>query len=193
MRDGLEVTRQSAKAAQDSADAAKLGADAAIKSADVAVRQTAIITNRERPWIVVAPSAPEDWPRITMKFFSFRIKWTAMNVGSSPAFLTKLYVAVCVADFPVPNSQLQYREPGSFAEFIVPPKGEYVNEISAELMGTEIEGVLNNRKCIMFYGFVDYRGPFSGPHKTRFCCYWTEKDGAAKFYPVGPPATIEYT
>jgi hypothetical protein len=193
MRDGLEINRQSAKAAQDSADAAKLGAEAAKISADAALTQAKIMESRERPWMTVIPNNPEDWPVKGEQSFRFRFKWAAKNIGSSPAFLTRLSVEAEASFFPPPDWQPMYPDEGTFSEFIIPPNGMQDNRKTIDLTADEVERYLSGQGTIVFYGIIDYHGPFSGPHRTRFYCYWGGRENVKRLSLVGPPKTVEYT
>lgn len=181
MNEGLKVTRQSTKAAQDSANAALI--------------QAKIMESRERPWIMVIPDNPESgYPVGGTQPFPFQFKWLAKNVGSSPAFLTELYVTAGMGDLPIPNQELPYRKnPEAFAKFILPPDGAHESRARMRLSPEEIEGYVSGQKCIVFYGLIKYDDARGDPHRTRFCCYWEKQTGANRFHPVGPPNTVEYT
>jgi hypothetical protein len=116
MEVGLEITRDSADAAQQAAAAAKEAADAATRSVNFAVQM-------ERPRIQVVPGTPKEWPPIGLET-QFLCKWAATNIGRSPAFLTRIYATTEVMTFPGPDQQPSYKELSPFAEFAAPSNGK---------------------------------------------------------------------
>ena len=156
-------------------------------------RQADIARNQDRPWIMVIPDNPEGWPSDKVRSSAFQFLWTAHNAGKSPAFLTKLWVAVIVAPYPVPDKRPDYREPDGFAEFIIPPNGKHTSKAGKTLTESDVASIKEGKTCIMFYGFIHYRDTFNITHRTRFCSYWYQRGELREFSPVGPRSYIEYT
>ncbi|MBI4527990.1 MAG: hypothetical protein HY695_29700 [Deltaproteobacteria bacterium] len=151
-------------------------------------RATRKLADLERPWIMIEA----DWPNAS--FGQQRIKWSAMNAGKSPAFVTRLRVKAEPLPYKLPNKRPQYPDADPFAEFIIAPNGgrhssEYLFVVDAGRMAEYHSGT----KCIAFYGRIDYHDSSKKAHVTRFCVYWFQQNNVPLFSPIGPPDWIEYT
>ena len=60
-------------------------------------------------------------------------------------------------------------------------------------LASEGDCFMNGQSALVFYGAVNYRGPFSGPHHTYFYTCWEWRNGRLMFSPVGPAGSIDYT
>ena len=156
-------------------------------------RATRKLADLERPWIMIEA----DWPIVSGRYEMLgqnHIKWSAINAGRSPAFITRLSVKAEPVPYKLPDKRPQYPDADPFAEFIIAPNGgrhssEYLFVVDAGRMAEYHSGT----KCIAFYGRIDYHDASKKPHVTRFCVYWVQQNNMHSFSPVGPPDWIEYT
>jgi hypothetical protein len=155
--------------------------------------QWRVLRTQDRPWIMVTPDKPEGWPSADSGSCTFRLRWSAENVGKSPAFLTQLWANVVVLPYPVPYRRMDYGEDRDFAEFIIPPNGKHCHEEDRILSESEVIAIQTGEKCLLFYGRVYYRDTFKVIHLTRFCSYWIQEGEKVHFSPVGPPSYMRYT
>jgi type IV secretory pathway VirB10-like protein len=177
MREGLGLTRQTAQTAKDSAETAS--------------RQTEIMANRDRAWIMVKPDGePKEDPNKLP--WGYEIKWSAINVGGTPAFLSELFVDVDIIQMPIPDSRPDYSASRPFAKFIIPPNGRHSSKVSKTFSPTMQGAYFRGDSCVVLYGMVKYQDAI-GKHISRFCCYWHVRGGDSFYEPVGPPDWIEYT
>lgn len=151
-------------------------------------RATRKLADLERPWIMVEA----DWP--TDASTQQRIKWSAVNAGRSPVFITRLSVKAEPLPYKLPEKRPKYPDAEPFAEFVIAPNGgkhssEYLFVVDAGRKAEYFKGAT----CIAFYGRIDYRDSSKKPHVTRFCVYWFQQNNVPLFSPVGPPDWIEYT
>lgn len=183
MRRGLRLTR--------------IAADAAKAAANTATRQTMILEDGQRPWIMVQV---DDWgsPDIHDASLGFGgvIKWSAINVGHSPAFLTDLVITSDVFAYPLPEKHPEDANPKQFAKFIIPPAGKHSSmnrALPTPIDATAMRGIFEGTHCQVLYGFVRYHDSLEKPHLTRFCVFQHRENEDWKLEPVGPPDWIEYT
>jgi hypothetical protein len=174
-----------------------------------AIRRQADITERtithlERPWLIVRPGTPENWPfhidyAITKFPINIAVMSSVSNVGRSPAFLVQQHINVVVASIPSETDQPQYTEPKPFAELMIEPKGVHSQRAGENISEAEFKSIITGQQCIMFFGFVKYFDVNRKiEHCTRFCSYWHKRPNDTgtdrwAFSPVGPRNYIEYT
>ena len=177
------------------ADAAGLQLAAMREQADQA-------TELARPWLVVSPAAPpEGWPpdnarAITTPPDGVWVTWSALNVGKTPALLTRLVVVSAVVDIPDGAERPTYPEHPPFSEMPIPPTVAHSDIARWRPTDTEMVSLMNGAKCLFLYGALTYRDGLKREHRTRFCFYWRVKHPGwpgLTFSPVGPPAFIEYS
>jgi hypothetical protein len=175
----------------------------------LAIRRQANITERtithlERPWLIVRPNTPENWPfHIDYAITKFPINIAVMssvgNVGRSPAFLVQQHINVVVASIPSETDQPQYTEPKPFAELLIEPKGVHSQRAGKNITEAEFKSIITGQQCIVFFGFVKYFDVSRKvEHCTRFCSYWHKRPNDIgtdrwAFSPVGPRNYVEYT
>jgi hypothetical protein len=169
------------------------------RQANIAERS---ITELERPWLIVQPGHL-DWPFkqggvSANPPFVVTIRWSAINTGRSPAFLTNLSVSFVCAPIPVESERPEYELFNDFAEMPIPPNGAHSGEQKVQITDSVFEDIKNYKSCLKFYGFLEYHDPSrKNLHKTRFCAYWYMLNSSfpwmLTFVPVGPRDYIEYT
>jgi hypothetical protein len=141
---------------------------------------------------MVTPDIPEGWPDEGGPSSIIKFKWTAKNVGKSPAFLTGMWTEVAVS--PTPKGPLKYGRVREFAKFIIPPEGYHEDKKDIRPSEPQINDLTASRQCLMFYGVIYYEDTFGKPHETRFCSYWWSGVRLNRnFSPVGPSGTTKYT
>ncbi len=141
-----------------------LSAEAANESARAANRQIDVAVRNERPWIMVEGDWPTNPPAGIPGWSA--IKWSAVNVGKSPAFLTKLSVEVKIVPLAIPDERPHYLEAESFAKFIIPPNGRHSADIPFVIDATQGSVLYESSHCIIFYGQIDYFDTLNGHIKT---------------------------
>jgi hypothetical protein len=191
--EALAETRKSADAAKDAAISTRI-------AADTAKDQLLASKDKERAWIMVKPQNPIGFPNATANFpFTFQFDWTAKNVGYTAGFLVKVRARVRLFDYPPPPIRPKFKQTEAFARFIIPPNGEHAGICKKKITAVDFQEIANGKKCIVFYGFIEYRHIFSPPdaepRHTYFCSYWySVKNGRSwRFEPVGPPDWVDYT
>jgi hypothetical protein len=187
------VTNKAANAARDAAVSARI-------AADTAKDQAAAMKERERAWIMVKPENPTGFPKPDSTFpFTFKFIWTAKNVGYTAGFLERVRPKAELRDYPLSAEPPRIKPGQPLARFIIPANGSHGSEIKKRITAEEFEKLASGKKCIVFYGFIEYRHIFSQPDAepryTYFCSYWySTKNGQGwKFAPIGPPKWINYT
>jgi len=179
-RRGLRLTRQAA--------------DAAKAAAETASRQTKILEDGQRPWIMVQV---DEWglpDRFDASLgFGGVIKWSAINVGRSPAFLTELVVVPDIFPYPLPDEHPDDQSPKQFAKFIIPPNGKHSSSLPTIVDAGAMQSIFDGKRCQVVYGIARYHDSMGNPHLTRFCVLRHRDAEGWKFEPVGPPNWVEYT
>jgi len=144
------------------------------EQANIARQQANIIIQQQRPWLIVTPTEPENWPstaNVNLITFPVRIIFgsSVKNTGNSPAFLTQQHINVVAAAIPIPDDPPQYSDPPRFAEMAIPPNGTHAQKRSKELNSAEFQSIMAGQQCIMFYGFVKYFDSLREvEHQTRY-------------------------
>jgi len=163
------------------------------RQADIAEQA---ITEIERPWIMVLPSAYEVQPSagtpITPRSITFR--WTVRNVGRSPAWLTggRGKVEKILADdlAPVPD----YPEELDYTLTPCPPNEQGRQEHATLTFNpTEYAALWEGKLDFTVRGVSRYNGLGNRKHETRFCIgIRHEAQGLAMSF-CGPAAYNRYT
>lgn len=159
---------------------------ATLDQAKAATRQTAIMEDRERP-VIMMELTKDSWPVNPVDDF---IAWSLVNVGRTPAFLTKLSVKAERIPLNIPDIEPDYGDFQSFAKFIIPPGGRHTGK---EFVYIPTGGRIDPAMCIAFWGRIDYEDTGKSHHVTRFFVYWRIATDGWIFEPVGPTNTVEYT
>ncbi|MBI1996509.1 MAG: hypothetical protein HYS66_08580, partial [Deltaproteobacteria bacterium] len=143
MRRGLRLTRQAANAAKH--------------SASVASQQTEILKAGQRPWIMFQV---DDWglpdrhdPSLG---FGGVMKWSAINVGHSPAFLTELVVVTAIFPYPLPDKHPDDQSPQQCAKFIIPPNGKHSSSLPTVVDAGAMQRIFDGKQCQVVYGIARY-------------------------------------
>lgn len=162
----------------------------------------------ERPWMMFRPGDPNSgivsagaqtpaviWPLPVMYQGLFVVPWNAINVGRSPAFLTRLVARIEVVNTgSVPPALTGGSD---FPNYIIspktPPDDRFGTNLVRSLTQEESIDIQNGDKRVWVYGAVEYRGFRRRNHATRFCCIWYVDNGANTYDPVGPPGWTDYT
>jgi hypothetical protein len=152
----------------------------------------------ERPWMMFRPSDPNLWPfsnALNPNQPLLTVNWNIINVGRSPAFLTRL----------VPRMEIMKRNETppklprdtDFPNYIIspksPPEDRHGTELRRIISQGEYNDLQNGMRRLWVYGVVKYRGIKRRRHTTRFCCLWYVENGVARYDPVGPRGWTKYT
>jgi hypothetical protein len=125
----------------------------------------------------------------------FNIPWNIINVGRSPAFLTRLVVRIEI----IQTGNLPPALPSgtSFPNYIIspktPPDDRFGSNLPRQLTQIDAIDIQNGDARIWVYGVVEYRGIRRRSYMTRFCCLWYIENGNAVYDPVGPEGWTKYT
>ena len=106
--------KEQAQAATRAARATEQSAKAAADN----VAATLLLANLERPWVMVYPGEPENWPTgdaIVPINFPIRTPVSEINYGRSPALVRKISISFKVLDWPIPDIPPDYATPDDIA------------------------------------------------------------------------------
>jgi hypothetical protein len=167
--------------------------------------------NLERPWMMFRPKDPNNgiipdgqtvatkiWPLPVMYQGLFIVPWNLINVGRSPAFLTKIVARIELVNrgSTPPNLPSESDFPGYIVSAKAEPDDRFGTNLFRPLTVEESIDIQNGEKEIWVYGIVEYKGfrIWPWPHSTRFCCRWYVGPVEGPAYdPVGPEGWTEYT
>lgn len=168
-------------------------ANAAIVTAETSSRQTAILEASQRPWIMFQV---DDWglpDRYDASLgFGGIIKWSFVNVGQGPAFLTDWVVVPDIFPYPLPEKHPKYPDHKQSGTMILPPKG-HSGSLPTVVDAGAMQKLFDRERCQVIYGFVQYHDSTKKPHITRFCVVRHKEGDTWKIGPVGPPDWVDYT
>lgn len=156
------------------------------------------ISRLERPWIMFRPSDPNLWPfcnPFDPNQPALTVNWNIINVGRSPAFLTRLVARMEIVGINATPPRLHRGT--DFSNYILspktPPEDRHGTESRRPISQGQYNDLQNGTMRIWLYGIAEYRGIRRRRHHTHFCCLWFIENGVSNYDPVGPEGWTEYT